>query len=67
MRQKAAALPAKARAVERIASEVFIVDAVRCPALALNDSVVWSLRQPVPIDDDLLSIDTRSLMEKYVA
>lgn len=36
MRQKAIALPAKARAVERITSDVFIVDAVRWPEVAIE-------------------------------
>jgi hypothetical protein len=41
MRQKAAALPAKARAVERIASDVFMVDAVRRPAVAVSTGLLF--------------------------
>jgi hypothetical protein len=50
MRQNAAALPAKASAVERIASDVFIVSAMsgsRCE----HGYADYSDGQPVPVDD----------------
>jgi hypothetical protein len=41
MRQKAAVLPAKASAVERIASDVFMADAVRWPAATMSTVLLF--------------------------
>jgi hypothetical protein len=41
MRQKAAVLPAKASAVERIASDVLMADAVRWPAVTMSTVLLF--------------------------